>query len=218
MKSLSDLIFEDNAWLMINNWIHESDKDIVILDNERRAGEEALYQLQITNRSTMGAIALECGGLVIDHGWLYILGSGNVQIYGSLKYESLGFPFNEGLVVAYDVVGRVYAINKGNFDKSSRNIFYFAPDTLSWEDTGKGYTDFFYWALHGDLDNYYDSFRWSNWRVDVKKLSSRQGFSIYPYLWTKEGKDINNCSKKSVSLKEIWELQDTFRNELEESL
>ncbi|MGZ9583777.1 DUF2625 family protein [Paenibacillus marinisediminis] len=214
MKNISELIFEDNAWTMIQDWIRDSQVNIRILENTKAEGEEALFNLQITNKSTMGAIALECGGIVVDHGWLYLLGSGNPEIFGSLlnnKHQSL---LEEGFVVAHDVVGGIFAINTGGFDNSTRNIYYFAPDTLEWEDTGKGYTDFIYWVLYGDLNKYYESFRWSNWIEDVSVLTRDQGISIFPYLWTEQGNDVENSHRKAISIKEIWGIQSDFRNEI----
>ncbi|WP_152393282.1 DUF2625 family protein [Paenibacillus guangzhouensis] len=211
MKAISELIFNENAWSMIQDWIRNSQTHVHVLQNTRIDGEGVLYNLQISNKSTMGAIALECGGLVVDHGWLYILGSGHSEIYGSLIDNNHGSLFEEGFVVAYDKVGGIFAMNSGQFDRDSRNVYYFAPDTLVWEDTGKGYTDFLYWVMYGDLNQYYESFRWREWLEDVKKLTSDQGISIYPYLWTKQGRDIENTSKAAIPLKEIWEIQSDFR-------
>lgn len=212
MKNMEELIVEDNAWTMIQEWMRDSEAHIHILENTKAEGEETLHRLQITNKSTMGAIALECGGLVVDHGWLYILGSGHPEIFGSLIHNRHQTLLEEGFVVAYDVVGGIFAINAGGFDHSTRHIYYFAPDTLEWEDTGKGYTDFIYWVLHGDLNTYYETFRWRNWREDVSELASDQGISVFPYLWTEQGKDIENCHKKAVPLQEIWGVQNDFRN------
>ncbi|MCR8845642.1 DUF2625 domain-containing protein [Paenibacillus sp. SC116] len=212
MKDISELLVEDNAWMMIQDWIGDSQANIRILENTEVEGKEALFHLQITNKSTMGAIALECGGFLIDHGWLYILGSGHPEIFGSLINNTHQSLFEEGFVVAYDVVGGIFAMNTGKFDNNNRNIYYFAPDTLEWEDTGKGYTDFIYWVLQGDLNKYYESFRWSNWIEDVSVLTRDQGISIYPYLWTKQGEDVENSYKKAISIKELWAIQSHFRN------
>jgi len=212
VKDISELICEDNAWAMLQDWIHDSQVNIRILENTKAEGEEALFNLQITNKSTMGAVALECGGFIVDHGWLYLLGSGHSEIFGSLTNNKHLSLFEEGFVVAYDVVGGIFAINTGGFDNNTRNIYYFAPDTLEWEDTGKGYTDFIYWVLHGDLNKYYESFRWSNWIEDVSVLTRDQGISIFPYLWTEEGKDVENSNKEAISIKEIWGIQSDFRN------
>lgn len=218
MKPISDLIFEDTAWTMVQEWIRNSQTNIHVLENTRTIGEEVLFNLQITNKSTMGAIVLECGGIIVDHGWLYILGSGHQRIFGSVINNRQLPLLEEGYVVAYDVLGGLFAINKGQFDDNSRNIYYFAPDTLEWEDTGKGYTDFINWVFHGDLNKYYELFRWESWKEDLKDLAPDQGISIFPYLWANEGMDIENRHKQLLEIKEIWGLQSDFRNKFKEKL
>ncbi|WP_438449228.1 DUF2625 family protein [Gorillibacterium sp. sgz5001074] len=214
MKTKSDLIFEDSTWLMIQDWIKKSKVDVTVLNNERAKGEEVLFQLQITNKSTLGSIALETGGILADNGWLRILGSGNPQIFGTLNVKNAEFPYSDGFIVAYDVVGGVFAINSGLFDNKTRNVYYFAPDTLEWEDTGKGYTDFIYWVFHGELDRFYESYRWKDWISNTQNLRGDQGLSIYPYLWSEQGRDVNSCHKGAIPIKEIWDIQNEFKNQL----
>lgn len=214
MKPIEELIIEDSAWPIIQEWIDEAQVDVKVLENTKSDGEAALLRMQITNRSTMGAIALGCGGIVVDSGWLHILGSGHPAMYGSLTDNRQLPLLEEGYVIAYDAVGGLFAMNTGQFDAHSHNIYYFAPDTLEWEDTEKGYTDFMNWVFHGDLNLYYETFRWYNWQEDVKQLAPNQGISIFPYLWTKEGKDIENTHKQAIELKEIWGLQHEFRGAL----
>ena len=212
MKPISELIHEDSAWSMIQNWIHESDRPVIILENTRQAGEEVLHKLQVSNKSTMGSIALECGGMIIDHGWLRILGSGHIQMPGSLIDLNDSNPYFEGFVIAYDILGGVFALNTGYFDDASHHVYYFAPDTLEWEDTEKGYSDFIYWVFHGSLDDFYQSFRWDHWMEDVQKLNGGQGFSVYPYLWSEQASDINKCHIETVPLQEIWGLNNEFKH------
>ncbi|WP_336775922.1 DUF2625 family protein [Paenibacillus sp. MMO-58] len=220
MKPLSELIYKENAWSDIQAWIADSDNKVTIVANERGDGELALYRLQISNKSTMGAIALECGGLLIDRGWLRVLGSGNKELNNSLiswneqSTSKIKYPLIGGLIVAYDVVGGFFAINNGAFDPKSHSVYYLAPDTLEWEDTEMTYTDFINWSLFGDLNLYYESFRWYGWEQDVEKLSLEEGILIYPYLWSKEGKEVNNAHKKAVTMKELWEVQNEFMNAL----
>ncbi len=220
MRTLSELIFDENAWTMINEWISKSETEVQVLKNKRAAGEEALLQLQITNKSTLGAITLESSGLLIDKGWVRILGSGSQMSQGSIlswngfTNQGLRNSLEGGLIIGYDVVGGFFAINNGAFDKTSRNVYYFAPDTLEWENTEKGYTDFLYWTLFGDLDKYYRSFRWNGWEHDVKKLTIDEGIMIYPYLWTQQSNDINKCHKEVGSIREIWELQNEYLRQL----
>jgi hypothetical protein len=217
MKKLEELIFKkDNAWGLIQDWIEEAENQVEVLPANRIEGEKTLLQLQITNKSTMGAMVLECGGFLIDKGWLRILGSGNDNISGSLlSWNNLDgteieFPMGKAMIIAYDIVGGFYAINAGEFGSSFNSVFYFAPDTLEWEDTEKGYTDFIFWALNGDLNLYYEAFRWKGWEDDVKRLSGSHGISIFPYLCTKEGKDIEKCSKPAVPMRELWGIQNEF--------
>lgn len=217
IRKLSELIYkEENAWPMIEEWLAKAENHVEVLPNNRVEGEEALLKLQITNRSTMGAIALECGGILIDDGWLRILGSGNENISGNLLSWNnidkikIEYSIKNAMIIAYDIVGGVYAINGGAFGDSLKNVFYFAPDTLEWEDTEKGYTDFIYWALNGDINVYYKTFRWSGWQEDVSKLTGDQGISIYPYLWTEQGNNVNGCHKEAIPMKEIWGIEQEF--------
>lgn len=164
----------------------------------------------------MGAIALECGGILIDNGWLRILGSGHSNIWGNLlSWNNIGstqmeYPIKGAMIVGYDIVGGAFAINGGAFGNTIGNVFYFAPDTLEWEDIEMGYTDFIYWALNGDLNLYYESFRWIGWEEDAKKLTGNKGIFIYTYLWTKEGKNVEECHKKAIPMNEIWGVENEF--------
>lgn len=214
MRKLKELIYEEgNAWLMIQEWVKEAKNQVEVLKNNRVDGEKTLLQLQVTNKSPMGAIALQCGGLLVDKGWLRILGSGNEKISGNLLSwnnldgKKIEFPLRAAMIIAYDVVGGFYAINAGEFGTSVKNVFYFAPDTLEWEDIEMEYTDFINWALNGNLNQYYKAFRWNSWESDIKELSGIQGILIFPYLWTKEGKDIEKCSRRAVPVKELWGTQ-----------
>ena len=54
------------------------------------------------------------------------------------------------VLIADDDLGVFFALNGGRFAAENHSVWYFAPDTLRWEDTGKGYSDFHYWSLVGD--------------------------------------------------------------------
>lgn len=41
-----------------------------VIPISRPAGPKVLNRLQVTARSTLGALALNCGGVILDHGWL----------------------------------------------------------------------------------------------------------------------------------------------------
>ena len=81
MRPLSELInTEDPAWPMVQELIANATNPVEVLPAHPVDREVALHAIQVTTRSTMGAIVYETGGLLIDHGWLRILGSGHDRL------------------------------------------------------------------------------------------------------------------------------------------
>ena len=77
MKTLADLInTADPAWPLIQEWLAEAANPVEILPRDPAAAEAELVKTQVSTRSVMGAVVYETGGILIDHGWLRILGSG----------------------------------------------------------------------------------------------------------------------------------------------
>ena len=128
MKPLADLINRtEPAWPMLQQWIAEATNRVEVLppiDDATR--NEALYQTQVTTRSPMGAVIYETGGLLIDGGWLRILGSGHPRLPRSLPacnrsrtYRNDGVP-PPFLLVGDDVVGGFFAIDGGGLQTGAR--------------------------------------------------------------------------------------------------
>src|SRR5262249_8431763 len=70
-RSLKQLIaVEDPAWPMIRRWIADARHVVEVLPAERTQAVDTLLALQVTTRSPLGALALETGGILVDHGWL----------------------------------------------------------------------------------------------------------------------------------------------------
>ncbi len=83
---------------------------VEVLAASALARGEALLETQVSVRSTLGAIVYETGGLLIDHGWLRILGSGHPRLPRTLPGWNRGrtgsSEGNSGFyLVADDVVG-----------------------------------------------------------------------------------------------------------------
>jgi hypothetical protein len=160
----------------------------------------------------MGAVVYETGGLLIDRGWLRMLGSGHPRLPRTLPGWNKGRTWIEGesappiLVVADDVVGGSFAINGGALDGPTGYVHYFAPDRLAWETLECGYSDFLRWTLLGDVETFYEGMRWPGWRAEVSELPGDRVFSIYPFLWTK-GPPIAERSRKAVPMAELFALQ-----------
>ena len=61
------------------------------------------------------------------------------------------------------------------------------------------------WCLKGNVDEFYASMRWKNWKEDVKDVGMNNAILIYPFLWAKEC-DIESATKKEVAIDEIIEM------------
>lgn len=65
---------------IIQNWLKEATNHAELLPVNKDLAETALYQLQVTTKSPMGALVYGSGGLLIDNGWLRIAGSGHPRL------------------------------------------------------------------------------------------------------------------------------------------
>ena len=222
MRPLNELInTTDPGWPLVKQWIAKARNKVEVLPRDSVKANEALYYTQVTTRSPMGAIVYETGGILIDNGWIRILGSGNKKLDRSLPGWNKGKTFKDFgepssfFLVADDAVGGFFAINGGAWSKDVGKIFYFSPDALEWEPLGLGYTDFLHFCFNNDLDKFYEGQRWNNWRKEVDTLDGTKVFNFYPPFWTKEGKNINNSSRKAIPVEEQYFLNMDMRKQLE---
>ena len=56
--------------------------------------------------------------------------------------------------------------------------------------------------------------RWTNWREDVSTLAADKVYNFYPYLWSKEGKDINKNKRAVVPVEEQYLFNMNARKQL----
>lgn len=209
MKTLHELTQTDEpAWQdVIEPLLAQAKQTYCCLPKNQSLAEQELLALQMTTRSTLGAVVWETGGLLVHDGWLRLLGSGTDDFSGVVAFYTQYYLANAGfLVVAHDVVGGVFAINTGGLDGNTGTIHYFAPDSLAWEDLGVGYTDFFNWALTGDITQFYANFYWDGWQNEVANLLPEQAFFTMPPLWSEQGKNMAQNTRKIVPLAEILNL------------
>jgi hypothetical protein len=166
--------------------------------------EKALLYLQVTTRSTLGALAYDTGGLLIDDGWLRLLGSGHAKLSRSL--HEWNSPRTDGAfyLVGDDLAGGFFAINGGAFGDDLGSVYYWPPDSLEWESLERGFTDFVAMFLTQTIENYYTDLRWSSWREDARSASSDQCFAFFPFLWTKEG-SVERSHRSVVPMSQMWD-------------
>ncbi|NCD68931.1 DUF2625 domain-containing protein [Mucilaginibacter agri] len=217
-RNLAELTADKSGWDLVKDWAVSSKNKVEFLPVNKIKADTALHQLQITTRSPMGAIVYFTGGVIIDNGWLRILGSGSDKLNRSIPSWNKGKTFsNFGeqpklLLVADDVVGGLFAINGGALGNDFGKMYYFAPESLYWEPLNFTYSDFLDFCFNGNIAKFYATLRWKGWEKDIQGVDGNQAFSIYPFLWTKEGKDLNKVSKKAVPVEEVYSLnQDNLK-------
>ncbi len=76
------------------------------------------------------------------------------------------------------------------------------------------YTEFLFFCFNGKLDKFYKTLRWKNWEKEVAALDGNEVYNFYPFLWTKEGKNIEKCSRKKVPILEQYQLTINMRKQL----
>ena len=214
-RPLTELInTQDPGWPVVQGWIASAKNKVQVLPKTAARADSALLAAQVTTRSPLGAVVYETGGIVVDNGWLRILGSGspalNRDLMGWNKDKQKGL-----LLVADDALGGFFALNGGAFGQATLGkIYYLSPDNLEWEPLNMGYSDFLVFCFSGNLNKFYDKLRWKGWQQEIATLNSNQGIACYPFLFTEEGKNINKTVRKAVPIKELWMFSNDMRQQL----
>ena len=212
LRTVDELINRsDPGWPLVKQWIDSAKNKVEILLCDTAKAKEALYRTQVTTRSPMGAIIYATGGLLIDDGWIRIIGSGNKKLNRTVPDWNKGKSFKEYgeqpkfLLIADDAIGGYFAINGGEFGSDMGKIYYLSPDNLEWESLDLTYSDFLDFCFNGNLDDFYSKLRWTNWRDEVSKLDGNKAYNFFPPLWSKEGKDVNKSSRKPIPVDEQYQ-------------
>lgn len=198
---------------MIQEWIAASPLDVKVLPAALEDGRRTLEALQISTRSPMGALAFHTGGLLVDHGWLRILGAGSTELPRALDlWNSVDRSprCDRGVLIADDVLGGFFA-----WFREPRTVHYLAPDTLEWEDSEFGYTDWLSWALTDRIGQFYTDSRWDGWAREIAAVGGGSGLMVYPPLFAK-GDPIADRHRGVVPVEELWTMAHKFGKELRE--
>lgn len=206
MKTLEELVDKEAPFFnVMNEWIAESKNHVEVLPPSSDCAQ-VLLDVQVTTHSILGSLIYHTGGVLIDHGWIRVLGSGNEAFPRDVLSWNNGSNRNGLYLVADDAAGGFYAINGGAFTGEMNSIYYWAPDSMEWEDLELKFSDFFGWLLSGDLDSFYEGIRWKNWKEDMNKISTDQCTTFFPFLWTEQG-DCNTSTRGVVSISEALTLK-----------
>ena len=210
----------DPGWPIVKRWIDSAKNKVEILPVDSIKARDALFKSQVTTRSLMGAIIYGTGGLLIDNGWIRILGSGCAKLNRTLPDWNKGKSFKkfgEGapfLLIADDATGGFFMLNGGSVGNDLGKVYYFAPDNLEYESMRLTYSEFLNFCFNNNLDEYYEGYRWKNWKNDLTLLDGDKVFNFFPPLWSKEGKDIEKSSRKAVPIEEQYSLNLNMRKQI----
>ena len=210
-RTAGDLIaHQGDAWTEIVEWVGAAVRPVDIVEVVPARGEATLVALQVTTRSPMGAIALRSGRIVVDRGWLRILGAGSDRFGGGLREWNgldgkppLDPPLRDAMIVAYDAVGGFYALNGGAWEGSPGGVHYFPPDTYEWQPLELTYSALLRFVFSGDLDAFYAQLRWTGWEAEVAELGADEAISIYPPPGF-GNEPLEARARRPVPARELW--------------
>ncbi|WP_443943951.1 DUF2625 domain-containing protein [Pedobacter sp. AW1-32] len=223
MLSVEELINKsDPAWPLVKKWIDSAKNKVEVLPVDSARAKKALYNSQLNTYSTLGSVVYNTGGIMVDNGWIRILGSGSAKLNRSIPEWNKGKTLQEYgenppyLLIADDAIGGFFAINFGGLGKDLKNVYYLEPNSLTWQPLGAGYGEFMIFCFDSDLSKFYKGLRWDTWDKFISKLDGNKVYNFYPYLFSAEGKDINKVSKKLVPVEEQFNFNIKMMKELNE--
>jgi hypothetical protein len=155
---------QPRAWPLVKRWIDQAANDVRMLEPDPKGGARVLKALSVTERSVLGALAVNTGGLSIDHGWLRVLG-GTMLLDWHDQLEG-------GLVVGHDAAGGFYAVAQADGE-----VRYLVPGSYDWMDTEMGHSAWVHWTLMGDIEGFYADMREPGWEAHTAKLAPDHGLT-----------------------------------------
>lgn len=215
IRSLAELdAVDDPAWPSLAAAIQATPRATLVPPDPKDRGE-CQHRLQVSSHSTLGAMARHVGMLRIDHGWLRLYGAGagpyDPGIAAMNGLPPAGRPRSQpDLIVGSDVLGGVLVIGDDG------QVHYWAPDALTWEELGAGYTDFVHWTLSGGSTQFYADQRWTGWEAEVASIRTDQALSLLPPLWMREAQqDVGRTHRQVVPFAEAYALAQDFAAQLD---
>ncbi|MGC5030683.1 DUF2625 family protein [Micromonospora sp. DT229] len=201
---------DQSAWSEISALVGAAPYPVQVLAADPERAAACLAAVEITTRSWLGAVVANSGGLLIDHGWLRVLGAG----YDGLPDVAAEMARGAGrLVVAFDVMGGQFAWLQAE-PGVRPTVHYFGPEDLTWQDLELGYGDWLEVMLTGAMTEFYEGLRWPGWEAEVASIALDQGIHTWPPPWTSEGKDLSAVSRKPIRLAELVSVQQEFARQL----
>jgi len=197
-------------WEEIQGILKDSQNNIEF--KEIAKNDLILSKLDVNKDSVLGQVIINTSGISVNK-YIRIYANGNeinnrnIVTFNSKLEKYFG---EDKLFVADDIWGGLFAINKGFFEENMGDIWYFAPDTLDWDNIEISYPEFIAWVSSKNVDEFYSGFKWKNFERDIANIRFDQGMLIYPFLWSKEC-DIENATKRIVPFEELLSLNFEYK-------
>ncbi|MFG1842069.1 DUF2625 family protein [Micromonospora sp. NPDC049175] len=201
---------ERSAWSEILALVGAAPYPVEVLAADPERAAACLAALGITTRSWLGAVVANSGGLLIDHGWLRVLGGGHDGLPEVAAEMARGAA---RLVVAFDVMGGRFAWLPAQ-PGVKPTVHYFGPEDLTWQDLELGYGDWLEAMLAGAMTKFYEGLRWPGWEAEVASVALDHGIHTLPPPWTREGKDLSAVSRKPIRFAELVSVHQEFARQL----
>lgn len=186
------------AWDEVTVAIGASPYPVAVLPADPGRAEACLATLGISTRSWLGAVVAYSGGLLVDHGWLRVLGAGAGELVDVIEAMNA----TGQLIVGFDVLGGQFSWVQPAPEQTP-TVHYFGPDSLEWTDLELGYGEWLNAMLAGAMTQFYETLRWPGWEAEVAALSLGQGIHTWPPPSTREGKDLAAASRAAVPMAEL---------------
>jgi hypothetical protein len=211
-RTLEELIdLDDPAWPIVRSWIDEAHNRVEVLPPDLAVRDQALLSSQVATCSPLGAVIYETGGLLVDHGWVRVLGSGSARLPRAIHEWNIGRT-SRGTgaapgfyLIADDAAGGFFALNGGALGETLGDVYYHAPDSLAWEPMGMFYSAFLRWLFSPNLGEWSADLRWSGWREEVEDLPGDRAILFHPFLFTREG-SLESSERRPVPIGELFAL------------
>lgn len=210
LHTLPELLTDDEpAWPIIQNMISKASNPVEVLPRDSSKAGRILVNSQFTLDYSMGAVIYYTGGILVDGGWVRILGSGSPKLTRDLPGWNLGKSIkNYGeqgrfYLVGDDAIGGFFALNWGGLDSADQGkVYYLNPSLLQWESTGLPYTAWLQWCFDADFNAVYKGLRWKTWKSDIRELTGDQAFLFMPSL-SQKGTDIEKAVRTPIGEEQI---------------
>lgn len=160
--------------------------EIIPVDEPCAAINAEYYQAD--GSTNFGLLINECGGVTANN-VIRLLGSNRDPNFRDINMFNIKFGGAGFLILGDDIFGGIFAVNFGAFSENLGSVFYFAPDTLEWEDLELQLSGFFAWLKDGDLAQYYGQFSAEEYEnLRSMNVKFNEVLHILPPQWSAEFK------------------------------